>query len=253
MALPLTHKTVLITGASSGIGRAAAEAFAKEGAKLILLARRIDRLEVLADELKAKYSTQSFIATLDVRDPEGITQVLHELPKMFRDIDILLNNAGLAAGLDKIQDANVDDWEAMIDTNVKGLLYVTRAILPLMLARNSGHIINISSISGHIVYSGGVVYCATKHAVRAISRGIKLDCKGTPIRVTDIGPGAAETEFSMVRFKGDGDRAKKVYEGYQAMEAHDIADAIIFAATRPLHVDIAEIVINATEQAAQLA
>lgn len=249
----LTGKTVMITGASSGMGAASAEAFAKEGACLILLARRVDRLEVLAQKLKDQYKILVFIAELDVRDSEGITRVLHELPKAFRDIDVLVNNAGLAAGLDKVQDANVEDWDAMIDTNIKGLFYVTRAILPLMLARNSGHIINISSLAGHLVYAGAAVYCATKAAVKTFSRGLKLDCKGTPIRVTDIAPGAVETEFSMVRFKGDETRAKKVYEGYEAMEASDIADAVIYAATRPLHVNIAEMVITANEQALQLA
>lgn len=249
----LRDKVVLITGASSGIGAAIAEGFAKEGAKLILLARRLERLEVLAKQLQQEYQTKVYIAMLDVRDPEGITRVLYELPKGFRDIDILVNNAGLAAGADKVQDADIEDWNQMIDTNFKGLLYTTRAVLPLMLARNSGHVINISSISAHLVYSSGAVYCATKAAVRAFSRGIKLDCKGTPIRVSDIGPGAVETEFSMVRFKGDESRAKKVYEGYEAMEASDIAEAVIFVASRPPHVTIAEMVVNSTGQSAQLA
>lgn len=249
----LQDQVVLITGASSGIGEAAAKAFAKEGAKLILLARRLDRLEVLAQQLQQEYKTKVYIAMLDVREEEGITKVLYELPKGLREIDILINSAGLAAGLEKIQEADLNDWNAMIDTNVKGLMYVTRAVLPLMLARNKGHIINISSLAAHLVYSGASVYCASKAAVRAFSYGIKLDCKDTPIRVTDIGPGAVETEFSMIRFKGDVAKAKKVYEGYQAMEASDVADAILYAATRPANVNVAEIVITATEQAIQLA
>lgn len=248
----LRDKTVLITGASSGIGAAAAEAFAREGAALVLLARRIERLEALASQLKAKYNIPIYIACLDVRQAENVTEVLHTLPKAFREIDILINNAGLAAGLAKVQDADINDWEAMIDTNIKGLLYVTRAILPSMLARNSGHIINVSSISGHLVYSGAAVYCATKAAVRTISRGIKLDCKGSAIRVSDIGPGLVETEFSLVRFKGDIERAKKVYQDIESLKPEDIADAIIFAATRPPYANVAEMVLVANEQQFQL-
>jgi len=251
--MPLKNKTVLITGASSGIGGAAAVAFAKAGAKLVLAARREERLDALASDLKAKYNSSVFIVKLDVRDPEAAPRMLHELPKLYRDIDILVNSAGLAAGFDKVQDANLADWEAMIDTNVKGLLYVTRAILPLMVARKSGHIINISSLAGHLTYSGATVYCATKEAVRAISRGIKLDCAGTPIRVTDIAPGMVETEFSMVRFKGDAVRAKSVYEKIHPLSAGDVADAVLYAATRPAHVNVAEMVLTATDQAMQLA
>ena len=251
--MPLQNKTVLITGASSGIGRATAAGFAKAGAKLILAARREERLDTLASELKAAYNSSVFIVKLDIRDPEATPRMLHELPKLYRDIDILVNSAGLAAGCDKAQDANLADWEAMIDTNVKGLLYVTRAILPLMVARNSGHVINISSLAGHVTYSGATVYCATKEAVRAISRGIKLDCASTPIRVTDIAPGMVETEFSLVRFKGDAARAKSVYEKIQPLSATDVADAVLYAATRPAHVNVAEMVLTATDQPMQLA
>ncbi len=253
MKTSLKDKTVLITGASSGLGKAMAEAFATEGSKLILLARRMDRLEALAAELKAEHNSMVYIAKLDVREKEGMPAVLHALPKAFRDIDILINNAGLSLGLEKVQDCDVDDWDAMIDTNLKGLLYVTRAVLPLMLARNTGHIINISSISGHLVYSKGAVYCATKAAVRAFSRGLKLDCVGTPIRVSDIGPGIVETEFSLVRFKGDTERAKKVYEKVKPLSAEDIADAVIFTANRPPHANVAEMVLVANEQGLQLA
>jgi len=174
------------------------------------------------------------------------------LPIEFSQVDILINNAGLAAGLDTIVEAKTDDWDQMIDTNVKGLMYVTKAILPGMLARNSGHIINIGSISAHQVYAKGSVYCATKHAVKALSRAMKLECQGTAIRVTEVDPGLVETEFSLVRFKGDSERAKKVYQAIKPMDPKDIAEAIAFAVTRPLHVCVAEITINATEQAMQL-
>lgn len=248
----IRNKTVCITGASSGIGKAIAEAFAREGAKLILVARRLDRLETIAQDLKAQYQVPVFIAKLDVRDKEGMAEVLHSLPKLYRDLDILINNAGLALGLDKFQDADIEDWDTMIDTNLKGLLYASRAVLPLMLARGTGHIINISSISGHLVYQKAAVYCATKAAVRAVSRGIKLDCAGTPVRVSDIGPGLVETEFSLVRFKGDEEQAERVYQQYTPLSPADIAEAVIFAASRPAHANVAEMVLVANDQAIQL-
>ena len=252
MTRSLKGKTVFITGASSGIGKSIAEAFAAEGAKLILVARRMDRLEALATELKQRHNTSLFIAEMDVRDKEAMPTVLHSLPKKFREIDILVNNAGLALGLDKVQDGDVDDWETMIDTNMKGLMYVSRAILPLMLGRNAGHIINISSMAGHVTYSKGVVYCATKAAVRAFSHGLKLDCLDTPLRVSDIGPGLVETEFSLVRFKGDAERSKKVYTAIQPLTPEDVAEAVIFVANRPAHANVAEIVLVANQQAIQL-
>jgi 3-hydroxy acid dehydrogenase / malonic semialdehyde reductase len=248
----LKNKIALVTGASSGIGAATAHALAREGAKLILTARRLDRLEALAATLKDKYQTPCFILELDVRDSEKIAHGLYQLPKAFQPIDILINNAGLAAGLDFIKDANLDDWEAMIDTNIKGLIYVTRAILPHMLAKNSGHIINISSIAAHYAYPGGSVYCGTKAFVKSFTRSLKQECINTGVKVTDIAPGAVETEFSEVRFKGDQEKAKKVYADLTPMKGEDISDAIIFALTRPSHVSVAEIIINALEQKVQL-
>lgn len=250
--IQLHNKTALVTGASSGIGKATAHALARAGAKLILAARRLERLEALAQELKDKYQVPCFILELDVRDSEKVATSLYQLPKAFQPIDILINNAGLAAGLDLVKEANIEDWEAMIDTNIKGLIYVTRAVLPQMLERNSGFIVNISSISGHHAYARGSVYCGTKAFVKSFSRSLKQECLGTNIRITDIAPGAVETEFSEVRFKGDKDKAKKTYEGMTPMTGDDIAEAIIFALSRPAHVNIAEIVINALAQKVQL-
>lgn len=237
----LKNKTVLITGASSGFGLASARQFAKAGAKLVLCARHIEALQ-------KEFKTNAHIFALDVRNQADIKKQLALIPADFKNIDILLNNAGLAAGLETIQDANTQDWEAMIDTNIKGLLYMTHEILPQMIANNSGHIINIGSISSHSVYSKGVVYCATKHAVKAISEGLRHDVFGTKIRVSEIDPGVAETNFSKVRFKGDEKRAASIYEGFNALTADDIADAILYCATRPLHVNVSEIIIMPTDQ-----
>jgi NADP-dependent 3-hydroxy acid dehydrogenase YdfG len=248
----LENKVALITGASSGIGEATARSFARLGASLVLCARRSERLEKLAAELKEQYQVLVHMMTLDVTEPHHVEMAFSNLPVEFINIDIVVNNAGLAAGLDSIADAKIDDWERMIDTNVKGLLYVTKAILPDMLIRKTGHIVNIGSISSHQVYAKGSVYCATKHAVKAISRALKLECQGTLIRVTEIDPGLVETEFSMVRFKGDKERAKKVYENMKPLSAQDVADAICYAVTRPSHVNISEISLNATEQPNQL-
>ncbi len=245
----LKGKTVLITGASSGIGRACAEEFAKQGARLLLCARREDKLKALCDELK-QYQVDIHYFLLDVRDRQAVDQSLSSLPKEWGDVDLLLNNAGLAVGLEKIHQGVVDDWERMIDTNVKGLLYVSRVVVGSMIKRNQGHIINIGSISAHQVYSGGVVYCATKFAVKAISEGLKMDVHGTPIRVTSIDPGMVSTEFSSTRFKGDQAKADTVYSGMTPLTGKDIAEAVVFCATRPAHVDVREMIIMPTDQTA---
>lgn len=244
----LTHNTIFVTGASSGIGEACAKQFAEQDARLIIAARRRDRLEKLASQLKKDFDTETFLMTLDVRDRASVEETIHALPKEWQAVDVLLNNAGLAAGFATFQEGSVDDWEHMIDTNVKGLLYVTKAMLPFMIERNQGHIINIGSIAGHEVYPNGAVYCATKHAVNAINRGLKMDLLGKNIRVTSIDPGAAQTEFSEVRFAGDTEKARKVYEGMTPLSANDIADAVLYCATRPAHVNISEMIVMPTDQ-----
>ncbi len=246
----LKNKIVLITGASSGIGRAAAERFASEGTRLLLCARRFDLLRGIAEDLSKRFSIDVRPFELDVRNRKKVEHTLSALPEQWKPIDILLNNAGLSRGLDTMQEASVDDWEEMIDTNVKGLLYVTRAVLPGMIERNSGHIINIGSVAGHWTYQKGNVYAATKFAVNALSQGAKMDLLGTPIRVTSIDPGLVETDFSVVRFRGDAQRAKKVYEGLSPLTPEDIADAIVWAATRPPHVNVNNIIVMATDQSA---
>jgi 3-hydroxy acid dehydrogenase / malonic semialdehyde reductase len=242
-------RTVLITGASSGIGEAAARAFAAAGARLVLAARRADRIEALAAELAEAHGTTSHAIQLDVRDAGVVTRMLEDLPPDWSGIDVLVNNAGLSRGLEKLHEGDISDWDEMVDTNVKGLLYVTRAVVPGMVARGRGHVINIGSVAGHEVYPGGAVYCATKHAVGAITRGLRFDLLGTQIRVTTIDPGMVETEFSLVRFHGDSERAAKVYEGVRPLTAEDIADAILYAATRPPHVNVDEVLLMATAQA----
>lgn len=244
----LANKVVLITGASAGIGEATAHAFAREGAKLILLARRIDRLRLLAEDLKQKYDTGTDCLEVDLRRYQTVGRELDNLPSEWRAIDILVNNAGLARGLSKLHEGELVDWDEMIDVNVKGLLAVTRAVLPGMLKRESGHIINVGSIAGHEAYPNGNVYCATKFAVRALSRGLKMDLTGTPIRVTSIDPGLVETEFSLVRFKGDRERAALPYKGLTPLTAKDIADAIVWSAGRPEHVNVSEMLILPTAQ-----
>lgn len=244
--LSLQNKTIFITGASSGIGMACAKSCADLGARLILLARREDRLSALVDTL----ATECHILTADVRDRQAIDAAIASLPSDWQQIDGLINNAGLAAGLSSVQAGDIDDWEQMIDTNIKGLLYLTRAIAPRMLEQNHGHIINIGSIAGHEVYPNGAVYCATKHAVNAITRGLKMDLLGSQIRVTEIAPGMVDTEFSLVRFKGDEKKAEKVYEGMTPLQAEDIADACAYCLTRPSHVNVSEMIILATDQSA---
>ena len=240
-------QTAFITGATSGIGKATAEIFAKNNIRLILCGRRAERLE----ELKEELSKLTEVTTLqfDVRDRFDVADQIANLPKDFQQIDILINNAGNAHGLSAIQDGNIDDWDAMLDINVKGLLYVSRAIIPQMTTRNSGFIVNIGSIAGKEVYPNGNVYCASKHAVNALNKAMRIDLNKHNIRVSGIHPGAVETEFSEVRFKGDTQKAAKVYTGYKALQAEDIADIIHFVITRPYHVNIEDLVVYPTAQA----
>ena len=244
----LRNKIVMVTGASSGIGAASAEQFARQGARLILIARRAGRLEAVTASLQQQYGASILPITLDITDHDAIKHAIESLPEAWQAIDLLLNSAGLAAGLDKLYQADIADWEAMIDTNVKGLLYMTRYVVPGMVARNKGHIINIGSIAGHQTYANGGVYCGSKAAVRSISQGLKLDLTGTAVRVTSIDPGMVNTEFSLVRFKGDNHRADNVYNGMTPLTPDDIADTILWCATRPAHVNIAEILLFPTEQ-----
>lgn len=240
-------KTVLITGATSGIGYAVSEFLAEKGFKLVLCGRRQERL----DELSTKLSTQTSVATLnfDVRNKEDVSKAIDSLPDEFSKIDVLVNNAGNAHGLDPIDQGNTDDWDAMMDINVKGLLYVSKAVIPQMVERKSGHIINIGSTAAKEVYPRGNVYCASKHAVDALTQGMRLDLNAYGIKVGGVNPGATETEFSDVRFKGDTEKAKKVYEGYEALKPEDIADIIHFVISRPYHVNIADLVVTCTAQA----
>lgn len=248
MALSLKDRIVFITGASSGIGKACAEQFASQGARLILAARRMDRLEQLSKNIKTQYKTDVLTLQLDIQNKEEVSNAVSSFEGNWGNVDILVNNAGLALSSDTIQEGNLDNWDIMINTNFRGLLYVTRSILPGMISRNNGHIINIGSVAGHEYYPGGNIYSATKHAVRAISKSLRIDLLGIPIRVTEIDPGCVETEFSEVRWK-EKKRAKEFYSGFRPLVANDIADAVIYSATRPLHVDIAEMVIFPTEQA----
>jgi 3-hydroxy acid dehydrogenase / malonic semialdehyde reductase len=247
----LDRKIILITGASSGIGAACARLLASEGARLILLARREERLDALVDELAASGIDRAklYAVTADVCDRVQLETALAKLPEPWAQIEILINNAGLSRGLNKLHEGEIQDWEEMIDTNVKGLLYVTRAIVPGMVARGSGHVVNLGSIAGHQTYPQGNVYCATKAAVRSISEGLKIDLLGTPIRVTSVDPGLVDTEFSTVRFHGDTSRAASVYQGLTPLTAEDIADTILFCITRPAHVNISEILLVPTDQA----
>ncbi|WP_134088372.1 SDR family oxidoreductase [Olivibacter sp. XZL3] len=242
-------KTVFITGASSGIGFASAEVFAREKYNLLLASRRIDRLHIMATDLQNKYGVQIHTVGMDVRDKNLVEKVWEELPDQWKDIDVLINNAGLSQGLDPIQEGNTDDWDRMIDTNVKGLLYVTRVVAPIMQARRSGHIINIGSVAGKEVYPNGNVYCSTKHAVDALTKAMRIDMLPYNIKVTSVDPGAVETEFSIVRFKGDHEKAKKVYEGFTPLSAEDVAEAIWFAASRPAHVNVNDLLLMPTAQA----
>ncbi len=246
----LTHKIVLITGASSGIGEAAAVACAKNGARVIICARTQAKLDALQTRLEQDYCASVYQLVLDVTNRDAVTKALTTLPAPWNEIDILINNAGLALGLATIQEGDLDDWDRMLDTNVKGLLYVSHFILKGMVARNRGHVINIGSTSAYSVYSGGVVYCASKFAVRAISEGMKMDVHETKIRITEIDPGMVDTAFSVVRFKGDTQRADQVYQGFDALKSKDIAEAILYAVSAPQHVDVRQIVITPTAQTA---
>jgi 3-hydroxy acid dehydrogenase/malonic semialdehyde reductase len=245
----LKDKIVFVTGASSGIGRACALAFAREGAKLLLCARRKERLGELADQIRTLHRTDCHFFELDVRVQKDVETAINTLPQPWKAIDILVNNAGLSRGLDKLHEGNLADWEEMIDTNVKGLLYVSRVVIPGMVQRRSGHIVNIGSIAGHEVYPGGNVYCASKHAVDAITKGMQIDLVDTPVRVSSVDPGMVETEFSAVRFHGDTQRAGKVYRGITPLTGEDVAEAIIFCVTRPPHVNIHQLRIMPTAQA----
>ena len=246
----LKDKITMITGASAGIGQACAHLFAQHGARLILAARRQDRLQDLADRLQQAHGAQCLTVELDVRDRAAVDGAVADLPPDWADIDILLNNAGLSRGLEKLHEADVQDWEEMIDTNIKGLLWVSRAVIPGMVLRDRGHIINIGSVSGHQVYGGGSVYCGTKHAVRAINQGLRIDLLGTRVRCSSVDPGMVETEFSEVRFHGDKERAADVYRSFPPLRAEDVAETVLFCATRPPHVNIQELLVMPQDQAA---
>lgn len=241
--------TILITGATAGFGEAAAELFAKNGWNLIITGRRKERLEQLQASLSQQYNVEILPLNFDVRNLNEVQKAIGSLQGKWRQIDVLLNNAGLAAGRGPIQDGVYDDWEQMIDTNVKGLLYMTKEITPLMIEQNKGHIINVASLAGWEAYGGGNIYCGTKHAVRAISRSARIDLLPHNIKISVISPGAADTEFSLVRFKGDEKKANAVYEGYEPLKAEDVANSIYFMATQPPHVNIEEIFILPTAQA----
>ncbi|MBU7583773.1 MAG: SDR family oxidoreductase [Nostoc sp. TH1S01] len=247
--ISLQNQIVLITGASSGIGTACANVFAGAGAKLILAARRLERLQQLADKLNQEFGTATHLLQLDVRDRPAVESAINNLPAEWSNIDILINNAGLSRSLDKLHEGDFQDWEEMIDTNIKGLLYLTRYVVPGMVSRGRGHVVNLGSIAGHQTYPGGNVYCATKAAVKAISEGLKQDLLGTPVRVTSVDPGMVETEFSEVRFHGDAERAKRVYQGVNPLTADDIADVIFFCTTRSPHVNINEVILMPVDQA----
>lgn len=242
-----TNKTALITGATSGIGQATARLFAKEGVRLIICGRRQERLDAMVSELSKL--TEVHALGFDVRDRALVLDAINGLPTSFSEIDILINNAGNAHGLDSFQEGSLDDWDAMMDINVKGLLYVSKAIIPKMIERKTGHIINIGSTAGKEVYPNGNVYCASKHAVDAINQGMRLDLNGKGIRVGAVNPGLVATEFSEVRFKGDTERADKVYQNFTPLRPEDIADIIWFAVTRPPHVNIADLTVMCLDQA----
>lgn len=242
-------KIILVTGATSGIGKATAELYAQNGWNLILTGRRDERLLELKSNLEKTYEIKVITLCFDVRNNVEVTAAVNSLSAEWRNIDVLLNNAGLAKGFTDIQDGRIEDWETMIDTNIKGLLFVSKAIMPLMIERQSGHIINIGSIAGKEVYTKGNVYCSTKHAVEGITKALRMDLLPHKIKVSAVCPGAVDTEFSTVRFDGDKDRAAGVYNGYQPLLANDIAEAIYFVTTRPFHVNINDLLIMPTAQA----
>jgi 3-hydroxy acid dehydrogenase/malonic semialdehyde reductase len=250
--MSLRGKTVFITGASAGIGAATAYAFAAEGARLLLAARRMEKLTVVADQALERGAAEVNAFELDVRNQPAVAEAVAGLPAGWSAIDILVNNAGLSRGLDKLYEGSIEDWEEMIDTNVKGLLYVTRAVVPGMVARGSGHVVNMGSTAGELPYPGGAVYCATKAAEKSINDGLRQDVLGTPVRVTSIDPGMVETDFSLVRFRGDEARAAKVYQGVTPLTPEDVADAILWAVSRPAHVNIAHVLMTSVAQANSL-
>lgn len=243
------NKTALITGATSGIGAACARKFAGAGYRVIITARRAEQLAVMAGDLQQEFGIEVLTLCFDVRDRDAVKRALDSIPAAWRDIDVLINNAGLALGLEPEYAGDFADWETMIDTNVKGLLYMTRLVVPGMVERLKGHVINIGSVAGDAAYAGGAVYCATKAAVKVLSDGLRIDLAHTPVRVTNLKPGLVETNFSNVRFHGDIDRAANVYKGIQPLTGDDIADVALYAAQAPAHVQIAEVLILATHQA----
>ncbi|HEX4037122.1 MAG TPA: SDR family NAD(P)-dependent oxidoreductase [Acidobacteriaceae bacterium] len=248
----MKDRIVFITGASAGIGAACARAFAQEGARLLLAARRVERLEAMQAELSTAGAAAVHAFGMDVQDRAAVERAIADLPEEWRAIDVLVNNAGLSRGLDKLWEGKPQDWDEMIDTNVKGLLWVTRAVVPGMLARGRGHVVNLGSTAQEIAYPGGAVYCGTKAAVKLINDGLREELLGTPVRVSDIGAGMVETEFSEVRFRGDQERAAKVYQNITPLTAEDVADAIVWAATRPAHVNVAHLLVTTVDQANSL-
>lgn len=245
----MKNKIVFITGASSGIGEGCARKFASQGANLILTARSVPKLTVLKQELEKKYSVQVYLLPFDVRNRNKMVASLGSLPEKWQAIDVLVNNAGLVIGVDKEFEGDLDEWDIMIDTNIKGLLAMTRMVVPGMLKRGSGHIINIGSIAGDAAYPGGSVYCATKAAVKALSDGLRIDLVDTPLRVTNIKPGMVETNFSVVRYRGDKEAAYRFYKGIRPLTGDDIAETVYYAASAPAHIQIAEVLIMPTNQA----
>jgi NADP-dependent 3-hydroxy acid dehydrogenase YdfG len=243
------NKTILITGASSGIGEGCARKFASQGNRLILNSRSADKLTALAQDLKEKYNADCYVLPFDVCNRESAAAALDALPQEWKGVDVLINNAGLAIGVDKEYEGNIEEWEVVIDTNIKALLSMTRLIVPGMVERGRGHIINIGSIAGDAAYPGGSVYCATKAAVKALSDGLRIDLVDTPLRVTNIKPGLVETNFSVVRFRGDKEKADNVYRGIKALSGDDIAEVVYFAASAPEHMQIAEVLVMPTYQA----
>ena len=250
--MSLKGKIVFITGASSGIGAATAVAFAGQGARLLLAARRAGKLAQVASLALERGAAAVHSIDLDVRDHRAVQRTIDELPEQWAEIDVLVNNAGLSRGLDKLYMGRIEDWEEMIDTNVKGLLYVSRAVVPGMVVRGRGHVVNLGSTAGELTYPNGAVYCASKAAERAINDGLRQDLLGTPVRVTSVDPGMVETDFSLVRFHGDKERAAKVYQGVTPLTPEDVADAILWAVTRPPHVNVSRVLLTSVDQANSL-
>ena len=247
--MEIKGKIVCVTGASAGIGEGCAKGFAEQGARLLLVARRAEKLGQVADSMRSEFGVDVHTVTCDVRNAAEVSRVFSALPSEWQKIDILVNNAGLARGLDKIQNGSLSDWDEMIDTNVKGLLYVSRTVLPGMVERGFGLVVNIASLAGREVYPLGNVYCGTKHAVKAISKGMTLDLNGTGVRVTNIDPGLVETEFSMVRFHGDREKADTVYKGYKPLSGYDIGRLAVFAAQLPDHINLQDMLVTPAAQA----